>query len=104
MSKQHFFLRLIPPRPTFALDMTEQERALMLQHRNYVHGFFESGAVLAYGPVLDPEGSYGMGLLEMNDLTEAERFAEGDPTVKAGMNRYTISAMRIGAAQGSRGV
>ena len=68
MSKQHFFMRIIPPRPTFAQDITEEERALMMQHAAYVRGFFESGSVLAYGPVLDPEGSFGVGLLEMADL------------------------------------
>ena len=102
MSKQHFFMRIIPPRPTFAQDITEEERALMMQHAAYVRGFFESGSVLAYGPVLDPEGSFGVGLLEMADLAEAEQFAKNDPSIKCGMNRYTISPMRIAGSQSSR--
>ncbi len=102
MSKHQFFFRLIPPRPTFAQDLTEEERAVMMQHAAYVRGFFENGSVLAYGPVLDPEGSFGMGLLEMTDLAEAEEFAKNDPSIKCGMNRYTISPMRIGGAQSSR--
>jgi uncharacterized protein YciI len=102
MGKQQFFLRIIPPRPTFAQDLTEEERALMMQHAAYVRGFFDKGSVLAYGPVLDPEGSFGVGLLEMTDLAEAEEFAQNDPSIKCGMNRYTISPMRIAGSQSSR--
>jgi uncharacterized protein YciI len=103
MGKQQFYMRIIPPRPTFAQDMTDQERALMIEHAAYVRGFFEAGKVLAYGPVLDPEGSFGVGLLEMADLAEAEQFASNDPSVKCGMNRYTLAPMRIAASQTSRG-
>ena len=102
MAKQLFFLRLIPPRPTFALDLNESERALMMEHGAYVRKFFDAGSVLIYGPVMDSAGSFGMAVLEMDDIAEAERFAQGDPSVKAGMNKYTISPMRIGGAQGSR--
>jgi hypothetical protein len=38
----------------------------------------------------------------MNDDAEAEQFARNDPTVQAGMNRYTIVPMRIAASQSSR--
>jgi uncharacterized protein YciI len=102
MTGHHFFFRLTPPRPTFAQDMTAQERALMGEHAAYMKVFFDSGAVLGYGPVLDPAGSFGVALLEMTDLAEAERFAQGDPTIKAGMNSYTICPMIIAASQPSR--
>lgn len=102
MAKQFFFMRLIPPRPTFTQDMTDGERALMIEHGAYVRKFFEAGTVLIYGPVIDAAGSFGMAVLEMEDLAEVDRFAQGDPSVKAGMNRYTISPMRIGGAHGSR--
>jgi uncharacterized protein len=102
MTKKHFFFRLIPPRPTFAQDMNGQERALMAEHAAYMKVWFDSGTVLSYGPVLDPAGSFGIGLLEMDDLAEAERFAQGDPTIKAKMNTYTIFPMIIAASQPSR--
>jgi uncharacterized protein len=102
VSKKQFFFQLIPPRPTFAQDMTAQERALMAEHAAYMKVFFSSGAVLSYGPVLDPAGSFGIGLLEMDDLAEAERFAQGDPTIKAGMNTYTIFPMIIAGSRPSR--
>jgi uncharacterized protein len=97
----HFFFKLIPPRPTFATAMSGPERALMAQHSAYVRSFFETGSVLSYGPVLASEGSFGFAVLETPDLEAAEAFATGDP-IKAGLNRYEISPMRLGGAQASR--
>ncbi len=98
----HFFFKIIPPRPTFAQDMTAEERGLMMQHAAYAKDLFDKGQLLAYGPVLDPGGSFGIGLLEMNSLEEAERMAKDDPSVKAGLNTYTLAPMHIAASQPSR--
>ena len=99
---QHFFFKLIPPRPTFATDMSDSERALMLQHVSYIRTFYDTGRVLAYGPVQASEGSYGFAVLEMPDAAAAEAFATNDPTILAGLNRYEIAPMRLGGAQASR--
>jgi uncharacterized protein len=99
MSKQYFYLRLIPPRPTFATDMNGDERALMQQHVGYFKGLFDQGKVLIFGPVLDPTDNFGMGVLEVDDLAEAERLLAEDPTVLAGLNRFRISPMIVGAAR-----
>ncbi len=60
MAKQYFYVRLIPPRPTFASDMSAEERALMQQHVGYFRGLFDQGKVLIFGPVLDPTDNFGM--------------------------------------------
>ena len=100
MEKQHFFLRLVPPRPTFAYDMNESERAVMLQHVSYMQQHFAQGRVLIYGPVLGKADSFGMGVLEVADEAEARQLMDADPTILAGLNRYEISPMRVGAARG----
>src|SRR3712207_8444935 len=41
MNKSHFTYRLIPPRPTFAADMTEAEQAVMADHTDYWTGLCE---------------------------------------------------------------
>ena len=99
----HYFFKLIPPRPSFAQDMSDEERGMMGQHAAYVKELFKTGAVLAYGPVFDPEGSFGIGLLEMENLDQARQMGENDPTVKAGLNTYTVSPMHVAASQASRG-
>jgi len=35
MAKQQYFFQLIPPRPTFPQDMTDEERRLMDEHGRY---------------------------------------------------------------------
>src|ERR1700722_3237007 len=102
MAKQQFFMRLVAPRPIFPGSMTPEEVALMKEHVVYVGKAFETGMVLAYGPVLDPAGAFGIALLEVENLAEAEDWARKDPSIVGGMNTFTLAPMRIAASQGSR--
>jgi uncharacterized protein YciI len=95
MARQHVFFRLIPPRPTFAQDMSEGERALMGEHAAYLHGYFELGTILAYGPVFDPAGTFGIALFDVEDIAEAQRIADADPTIRAGLNTYSLAPMYV---------
>jgi uncharacterized protein YciI len=99
MAKQHYFLRLIPPRPTFPHDMTDQERSLMQQHVVYMQAAFDQGKLLIYGPVMAPGDPFGMAVLEVDDEPEARRFMDDDPTVHGGLNRYALHPMRVAAAR-----
>jgi uncharacterized protein len=100
MSKQHFYFRLIPPRATFGEDMTGEERALMMEHVRYTREAFDAGKILIYGPVMASAGAFGVAVLEMEDAAEVQKFAEEDPSIKAGMNRFEFCPMKIGAARG----
>ncbi|HEY2546068.1 MAG TPA: YciI family protein [Candidatus Acidoferrum sp.] len=102
MSKQHFFVKLIPPRPTFPMDMTADERALMMQHVQYTKEKFDAGKVLIYGPVMVAAGAFGMAVFEASDETEVRHVLENDPSVLGHLNTFEIYPMRIGAAQGPR--
>jgi uncharacterized protein len=79
----YFFLKLIAPRATFANDMNDQEKAMMQEHFLYWKGHQDQGDVLVFGPVLDPKGAYGMGIVNVADEAEARAFAGGDPAMKA---------------------
>lgn len=100
MGKQHYFFRLIPPRTSFAQDMTTEERTLMVEHAAYARAAFTAGTLICYGPVMDPEGTFGIALLEVDSLALAEQFALGDPTIKAGLHRFSLCPMMIAGAQG----
>ena len=52
----YFLYRLIPPRPSFARDMTEAEATIMQEHFAYWLGLLEQRKVVVVGPVLDPKG------------------------------------------------
>ena len=93
-SKMYFVIKLIPPRPTFAEDMTEKERDIMKQHAAYWEDKADRGVIIVYGPVLDPKGAYGLGIIEVDDEDQARVFAADDPSIKSGLNRIEIYPMR----------
>ena len=74
----HYFLKLIPPRPTFAQDMTDEERAIMQQHVAYWGALMSKGKVVVYGPVMDPAGVYGMGVVEAETEQELIDFMKNE--------------------------
>ena len=59
-----FVFRLIPPRPSFALDLTDAERALMDRHADHWQPLVDAGRMVAFGPVMDGSGSWGLGVVE----------------------------------------
>jgi len=99
MAKQHYFFKLIPPRPTFPLDITPDETRLMEEHARYFDEHFSAGRLLIYGPVMATGGAFGLAVLEVDSEAEARQFGEGDPSVRAGLNRFEIAPMRVSAAR-----
>jgi uncharacterized protein YciI len=94
-AKRQYFLKLIPPRPTFATDMTPEEGAVMQKHAAYWAEMFKTGKVLIIGPVLDPKGAWGMAVLETDSLADAQKMADNDPSVKSGLNKAELSPMSV---------
>jgi len=90
-----WFVRLIPPRPTFIQDMTAAEGALMDQHFDYWKDQNARGVCLFGGPVLDPKGPFGILVLRAATLDEAQAIASADPSVKAGLNRIEVAEIRL---------
>ena len=78
---QAFVFRLLPPRPTFAADMSATERAVMSEHGAYWARLASEGRVVAFGPVADPSGAYGLGIVLAADLDEAESIRDSDPAL-----------------------
>lgn len=79
----YFLCRLSPPRADFMQTMTVEEFALMGEHIAYWRGLEEPGIAVAFGPVADPAGAWGMGLVEVADRAEIERLAAADPAIRA---------------------
>jgi hypothetical protein len=79
----HFLFRLLPPRATFAHDMTSAEAEIMQRHVLYWTGKMQEGAVLLFGPVADPNGAWGLGIIRGANLAEAEALRDGDPAIAA---------------------
>jgi hypothetical protein len=87
----YFFVKTQNPRPTFHLDMTVDERALMQQHVAYWSEQAVLGVAIVFGPVMDPQGVYGIGVYKVEDEAEIRRLIEHDPA--NGLQRYDVLPM-----------
>jgi uncharacterized protein len=74
-----FFVRTQNPRPTFHLDMTAEERAIMNRHVAYWSEKAARGIAVVFGPVMDPKGVYGIGVYQVRDEDEMQELLKGDP-------------------------
>ncbi len=91
-----FVFTLQPPRPTFALDMTEAERDIMTRHAAHWQSLVDSGQMVVFGPVLDGTGSWGLGVVETDDEEQLRAFAANDPVVTTGTGRIEMGKLLAG--------
>ena len=92
-----FFCKLLPPRQTFALDMTAEEGALMQAHGEYWTQGIERGHAVVFGLVGDPAGPYGIGIVEFEDKRAAQRYTDNDPVIMSNRGfRYEVLPMPFG--------
>ena len=92
MHAMDFFLKLNPPRPSFMKDMTDEERSIMKQHVEYWKSYVEQRIMIVLGPVMDPKGGYGIGIIRVKDEDELKLLISNDPA--NGLNSYEWHPMR----------
>jgi uncharacterized protein len=95
-----FVFRLISPRPTFAQDMTDEERDVMARHAAHWQPYLDSGQMVVFGPILDATGSWGLGVVEAADEQELRDFAANDPVVTTGTGKIELGTMLMGFVRG----
>lgn len=88
----HYFLKLNPSRPTFAQDMTAEERTVMLQHIAYWSELMNKGLVVVFGPVMDSKEVYGIGVVDVESEEQLMKLIKNDPATS--INRYEYFPMR----------
>ncbi len=89
-----FLCRLIPPRPSFAFDLTDDERAMMMRHGAYWREQLAAGRAVVFGPVADPAGPWGLGVVRAENLEAVKAFEAADPAILSGLGfRYEILPM-----------
>jgi hypothetical protein len=92
MEKKNFFVTLTPPRITFVTDMTDEERNIMNQHVTYWRGLLDKGIAIAFGPVMDPKGPFGMAVVEVDNEQQLNEIVAADPA--NGLQKFTTFPMR----------
>jgi uncharacterized protein YndB with AHSA1/START domain len=90
----YFCCRLLAPRPTFAFDMTPDERKAMLAHGAYWRELLAKGNAIVFGPVNDPKGPWGLGVIHAANEAEVHAFRDHDPAILANIGlAYEIMPM-----------
>ncbi|MGA2597908.1 MAG: YciI family protein [Bryobacteraceae bacterium] len=80
----YFFCRLNAPRRTFSQDMTPEEFAVMQAHVAYWSELTAKRIAIAFGPVADPKGAWGLGVVEVENEDEVRGVVDNDPAMKGG--------------------
>jgi uncharacterized protein YciI len=95
-----YLTKWVPPRDDFLATITEREKELFQQHGDWQTGLRETGQIVAHGPVVDPAGSYGVAIWEIQDDADIAALTAQDPIVRAGVGHYEHFAMMQMRARG----
>jgi uncharacterized protein YciI len=85
---KYYLCKYIPPRADFLLTMTDEEKVWMAQHGAFLDDLLNKGQIVAHGPVMDPEGGYGVSLYQIADDQSITVITSEDPIVKNGAGHY----------------
>jgi len=90
----YFLCRLNAPRPSFAFDMTDEERALMGAHAGYWSSHLAEGRVVVFGLVAEPDAPWGVSVVRAEDEAAVRALTDADPVIQQGEGfRYDVFAM-----------
>jgi uncharacterized protein len=91
---RYFVCRLLPPRPTFAQDMSPDEAEIMGRHIAYWTELLQRGVAIVFGPVADPKGGWGLGIIRATSEEEVYSLRDADPVIRSERGfRYEILPM-----------
>ncbi|KIC94610.1 YciI family protein [Flavihumibacter solisilvae] len=76
-----FYYKLNAPRATFPADITKDEITMMQAHVLYWTNILEMHKAVVFGPVVHPEGAFGVAILEVQDEAEALSLVQHDPAI-----------------------
>jgi uncharacterized protein len=91
MSDKLFLFRLLPPRADFAQTLTPDEQDAMTRHAAYWRALLDAGRVVVFGPVADPEGVWGLGVVRAGSQAEVVELGEQDPAISAGVATFDVA-------------
>ena len=90
---RYFVYKLIPPRPTFAADMSDAEAGIMAQHAQYWQALTDRGTAVVFGPVADPAGVWGLAVVEAASEENVRALGLEDPAVTSEMATFEVFVM-----------
>jgi uncharacterized protein len=73
--------------------MTEAEAAVMREHVAYWQALADKGIAVAFGPVADPAGFWGVAIVEAETEDEAQAIRAADPVVLSDLGPVDVYSM-----------
>jgi uncharacterized protein YciI len=68
----------------------------MMEHIRYWKELTAQGTSVLFGPVLEPQGGWGLGIVEVENEAAARAIGDKDPSVIKKLNTFEVHPMRIG--------
>ena len=68
----------------------------MERHAAHWQPYLESGRMVVFGPVLDDDGSFGLGVVEADDEDKLRAFVAADPVVTTGTAQIVVGKLLAG--------
>src|SRR5271166_4728791 len=81
----YFLCRLLPPRSTFMQDMSAEEAEIMGRHVAYWSELLQRGVAVIFGPVAEPKGGWGVGIVRASSEDEVDSLRDADPVILSGL-------------------
>jgi uncharacterized protein len=91
-----YVLRLKAHRQAFAQTITDDELAIMGRHAAHWQPWVDRGDLVAFGPVLTDDDSYGLAVVETEDEAGLREHAAADPAVTEGVADFEMGRMPDG--------
>jgi len=100
-ASRYFLCRLLPPRPNFAQDMNADEAEIMKNHAAYWANLLAQDTAIVFGPVADPKGAWGVGIVRAADEAAVNAMRDADPAILSGRGfRYEVLPMLRAVVRG----
>jgi hypothetical protein len=77
--------------------MSPDEAALMQAHAEHWQAATARGSAICFGLVADPQGPFGIGIVDVDGEDQARAFTDADPVIASGRGfRYDVWPMPFG--------
>jgi uncharacterized protein YciI len=90
-----FLVILRPVRDEMPFEPTEEESRVVGEHYDYLVSLRERGKLVVAGPSVKRGDTFGIGVLDVDELAEAEAIVAEDPAVVNGVMTAEIRPLRI---------
>lgn len=82
--------KFVSYKPDLPVSMTEHEAAVMREHVAYWRKLLDKGMAVAFGPVADPAGAWGIAIVEADSEDEVLAIRAGDPVIREDLGTVEV--------------